>query len=60
MMLKEEIKNRIDNNRCFICNIEFTKEYLKKNDIMSIYYADLKGNVKICKKHNFFDKKYNR
>ena len=54
-MLKETLKNRIDNNKCFICNIEFTKEYLKNNDIRTVFYTSLNKKVKICKKHNFFE-----
>ena len=28
-MLKETTKDRVDNNRCFICDVEFTDNYLK-------------------------------
>ena len=56
-MLKETLKNRIDNNKCPICKAEFTKEYLKENDIRTVFYTSLNKKVKICKKHNFFEEK---
>ena len=54
-MLRETIRGRVDNNKCPICKVEFTKEYLKENDIRTVFYTDLRKKVKICKKHSFFE-----
>ena len=56
-MLKVNLKDRIDNNKCPICNVEFTEEYLKQNDVKTVFYTDLRKKVKICKKHHFFEEK---
>ena len=52
-MFRETIKERVDNNRCPVCKVEFTKEYLRENDISIMFYTDLRQKVKMCKKHNF-------
>ena len=54
-MFKENIKNRVESNKCPICWVEFTKEYLKTNEIRNVFYTDFGGNVKICKKNHFFE-----
>lgn len=54
-MLKEQFKKRVDENKCLICGEEFTKQYLKDNEVVEIFDKGFGKRIKVCRKHhNFF------
>jgi len=52
-MLKENIVERVESNKCPICGVEFTKE----TEVRNVFYKVFGKKVKICKKHSFYEEK---